>query len=111
MELKECLQQAVSLNGSDIFIIPGSVMTVKVKGKLVPLTQERLMPADTQKLVEEMYTIANRDTQLLFAGGDDDFSFSVRDLSRFRCNAYRQRGTSAAICAVMSWMLSTRLYT
>ena len=56
MELKECLQQAVSLNGSDIFIIPGSVMTVKVKGKLVPLTQERLMPADTQKLVEEIWS-------------------------------------------------------
>ena len=103
MELKECLQQAVSLNGSDIFIIPGSVMTVKVKGKLVPLTQERLMPADTQKLVEEMYTIANRDTQLLFAG--EAISFSVRDLSRFRCNAYRQRGTSAAICRIVTFGL------
>lgn len=105
MELKECLQEAVRLGGSDIFIIPGSVMTVKVKGQLVALTQERLMPADTQKLVEEMYALANRDTQLLFAAGDDDFSFSVRDLSRFRCNAYRQRGTSAAICRIVTFGL------
>jgi twitching motility protein PilT len=29
--------------------------------------------------------------------GDDDFSFSVRDVGRFRCSAYKQRGSYAAV--------------
>lgn len=105
MELIECLREAVRLGGSDIFIIPGSVMTVKVKGQLVPLSSERLLPADTQKLVEEIYGMAQRSTGILFENGDDDFSFAVRELSRFRCNAYRQRGTCAATCRIVTFQL------
>ena len=105
MELTECLREAVEREGSDIFIIPGSVMTVKVKGKLVPLTDEKLMPADTERLVAEMYAMNGRDMKLLYENGDDDFSFAVRDLSRFRCNAYRQRGTCAATCRIVTFDL------
>ena len=105
MELKEMLREAVRLEGSDIFIIPGSVMTVKVKGRLVPLSEGRLSPSDTDRLVGEMYEMAGRDPGLLMQQGDDDFSFAVRDLSRFRCNAYRQRGTSAATCRIVTFDL------
>ena len=105
MGLREYLEKAVSIEGSDIFIIPGSVMTVKVKGKLVPLSEKKLLPADTEELVTEMYDMAHREVRLLDLEGDDDFSFAVRDLSRFRCNAYRQRGTFAATCRIVNFEL------
>ena len=105
MELKEYLKKAVEMEGSDIFIVPGSVMTVKVRGKLVALSDERLLPADTERLVGEMYAMTNRNMDLLYRDGDDDFSFAVRDLSRFRCNAYRQRGTCAATCRIVTFEL------
>ncbi len=101
----ELLQKAVSMGGSDIFIIPGSCASVKVNNELVPLDTIRLLPVDSEKLVEEMYALANRDIKLLNREGDDDFSFAIKDVSRFRCNAYMQRGTVAAICRIVNFEL------
>ena len=101
----ELLQKAVSMGGSDIFIIPGSCATVKVNNELVPLDNNRLLPTDSEKLAEEMYLLAHRDIKLLNREGDDDFSFAIKDVSRFRCNAYMQRGTVAAICRIVNFEL------
>ena len=50
MELTQILQKALEIGGSDIFLIPGSAATAKVKGHLVQLTEEKLLPADTDAL-------------------------------------------------------------
>ena len=105
MGLVDLLKRTVEEGGSDLFIIPGSAPTAKIQGVMTPLSEDRLMPADTEHLVEEMYGLAQRDIHLMDPEGDDDFSFAVRDLSRFRCNAYRQRGSTAAACRVVSFGL------
>lgn len=105
MELIALLKDALARDGSDIFIIPGSPVMVKSHGRMVELTQGRLMPADAEELIRTAYALASRDTSVLDAEGDDDFSFSVRDVSRFRCNTYRQRGTLAATCRVVAFGL------
>ena len=43
--------------------------------------------------------------ELLHRDGDDDFSFSFNRQARFRCNAYKQRGTLAATCRVVTFGL------
>ena len=101
----ELLQKAVQMGGSDVFIIPGSCVTVKVQNDFVNLTEERLLPADTEQLVQQMYELAHRNIALLDREGDDDFSFAIVNVSRFRCNAYRQRGTIAAICRIVNFEL------
>ena len=105
MELVDILRRAVELGGSDIFVVPGSSVLVKVDNNMVPLTQEKLLPKDTEALVGCMYEIARRDYNLLERDGDDDFSFAILDVSRFRCNAYKQRGTVAAICRIVNFEL------
>ena len=105
MELAALLKQAVSMGGSDIFIIPGSGLVVKVNGEMKPLADERLMTADTETLVRKMYELAHRDFEILEREGDDDFSFAILDVSRFRCNAYRQRGSVAAVCRIVNFEL------
>ena len=105
VSMVEMLQKAVKMGGSDIFIIPGSSAMVKVNNELVPLNDGRLLPADSEKLVEQMYELAHRDIKLLSREGDDDFSFAIKDVSRFRCNAYMQRGTIAAICRIVNFEL------
>ena len=97
MGLVEMLEKAVKMGGSDIFFIPGAPVEVKVNNDMIPLTDERLMPDSSKELVDEMYQLARRDPDLLSKDGDDDFSFAIINVSRFRCNAYRQRGTVAAI--------------
>ena len=105
MELRELLKKAYDLDGSDIFIVPGARVTCKVKGQMVPLSEEIYKPDDTAKLVREAYDLAKRDIKRLNEEGDDDFSFSLAGLSRFRCNAYFQRGTMAATCRMVAFGL------
>lgn len=106
MELSRILEQALTLSASDIFIVTGSPVTAKVRGEFVPLTQEKVMPADAENLIRETYKMANdRDVDELMKNGDDDFSFSLVRKSRFRCNAYRQRGTVAATYRVVNFGL------
>ena len=101
----ELLRRAVEMGGSDVFVIPGSGVTVKAHDSFVKLTDDRLKPEDTERLVREMYGLAHRDFSLLDRQGDDDFSFALLNVSRFRCNAYRQRGTIAAICRIVKFEL------
>ena len=103
MGLVEMLEKAVKMGGSDIFFIPGAPVEVKVNNDMIPLTDERLMPDSSKELVDEMYQLARRDPDLLSKDGDDDFSFAIINVSRFRCNAYRQRGTVAAICRIINF--------
>ena len=99
------LKKAVAVGGSDVFIVPGAEVTVKVNGHMEKLTAEKMAPADTERLIREMYALAHRDITLLDREGDDDFSFAILNVSRFRCNAYRQRGTLACTCRIVNFEL------
>ena len=105
MGLTEMLKQAVALGGSDVFFVPGASVMVKVSGDMRPLSEGRLSPQDSEALVQAMYALAGRDLANLERGGDDDFSFAILNVSRFRCNAYRQRGSVAAICRIVNFEL------
>lgn len=64
------------------------------------------MPYDTKQILECIYQMANnRDLNRLLNTGDDDFSFSIPGLSRFRINAYKQRGSLAAVIRVIAFRL------
>ena len=88
----EFLSKAADLHASDIFIIAGRPLSIKTDGRLSTYG-DRLMPEQTSEILEAIYQMANnRDISRLHNTGDDDFSFSIPGLSRFRINAYKQRG-------------------
>ena len=106
MELYEILKRTLDMGGSDIFIIPGSPVMAKVNGRMVTLEEGRIMPDRSRELISQTYEFArNRDLNLLLENGDDDFSFSLEKLCRFRCNAYQQRGTLAATYRIVTFGL------
>ena len=105
MGLIDLLRHTAELRGSDLFLVPGAPATAKVKGEFLPLTEQRLLPPDTEELVHEAYQLAHRDESSLERNSDDDFSFAVRDLSRFRCSVYHQRGTLAATLRLVAFGL------
>lgn len=99
------LKSAAEQHASDIFIVAGRPLCTKVNGKFFN-SGEILSPDDTEKLVREIYSLAsNRDIRKLLENGDDDFSFSIAGLSRFRVNTYRQRGSLAAVIRVIAFEL------
>lgn len=101
--LMEYLQKAVSDHASDIFVVAGVPVTAKIDGKMHSLKEQRLLPPDTLELINDIYSAAQRSNQYLFDRGDDDFSFAVAGMARFRVNTYRQRGSYAAVIRVVSF--------
>lgn len=101
--LDDILRKALEYKGSDVFIVPGSQIMTKASGKMIPITEARALPNDISILVDRAYELAGRTRETLHEEGDDDFSFAVRDLSRFRCNTYRQRGSLAMTCRVVAF--------
>lgn len=106
MNLTKILQQAVTQKATDIFIIAGKPITIKVYSKLLFLDDTPLKPNDTEILIKEIYSYSeHHNINKLIEHGDDDFPFSIAGLSRFRVNAYKQRGSYAAVIRVISFTL------
>ena len=101
MTLYEILNQATLTGASDIFLIAGLPVTYKVKGAQKRVGEGFLKPADILPFVDEIYEKAHRDKTNFDKGTDDDFSFSIHDLGRFRVNVFRQRGSVAAVIRVI----------
>ena len=76
---------------------------MKKDGAIVPVSENRLMPDDSETLVRELYDIAERSIERCLTVGDDDFSLSVTGMARFRVNTYRQRGSLAAVIRIVSF--------
>lgn len=103
-ELISYLEQAVANSASDLFIVAGGPVSCKIDKKLIPAQgASRLLPEDTKALIAELYQRAQRDMTAYLQRGDDDFSFAVPGLARFRVNAYRQRGSLAAVVRVVAF--------
>ena len=105
MNINEILQQAVLQEASDIFIIAGLPVTYKCKGQQIRSQTDRLVPATIKPLIDEIYEISARDRSNYEKGIDDDFSFSISSLGRFRVNIFRQRGSLAAVIRVIKFGL------
>lgn len=103
MEIIEYLEHAVADHASDLFIIAGGSVSIKLEGHLQPISQERLLPPKTKSLITEIYELAERPMEHYLQNGDDDFAFAIPGLARFRVNAYRQRGSLAAVVRIVSF--------
>ncbi|MCL1843196.1 MAG: PilT/PilU family type 4a pilus ATPase [Defluviitaleaceae bacterium] len=90
------LRQASEHNASDIYIVAGRSVTMKVTGRLVSADKDILTPSDSLALVGEVYRLNNRSLERLECG-DDDFAIGIEGIGRFRVNAYRQRFSYAAV--------------
>ena len=105
MTILEILQQAVNSDASDIFLVAGVPVTFKCKGQQRRLEGDNLMPDTIEALVEQIYEISRRDRKNFDSRSDDDFSFAISGLGRFRVNVYRQRGSVAAVIRVIKFGL------
>ena len=106
MDCPTILRQAVDRRASDIFIVAGTPLTIKINGEMIQLDDQRLTPAMTEALIQEIFKLSqNRTMDRLHQTGEDDFSFSLSQMGRFRVNVYRQRGSLAAVLRVVRFVL------
>ena len=106
MNIEEFLTLAAKEEASDLFIVAGLPLTMKVNGVMRRINEEKMMPQDTEKIIREIYEKAlDRDINQLLKTGDDDFSFAIPGVSRFRVSAYKQRGALSAVIRVITFQL------
>lgn len=105
MDIQEILRQASEQDASDIFLVAGLPVTIKCKGRQQRTGDSMLMPDETQTLIDQIYAFCGREKTRVAQGLDDDFSFAVRGMGRFRVNVFRQRGSMAAVIRLIQFGL------
>lgn len=104
-ELMDYLRRAAADQASDLFLVAGGYVSEKLDGQLVSISEEKIFPPETETYIREIYTIAKRSIDHYETAGDDDFSFAIPGLARFRVNAYRQRGSMAAVIRIVAFTI------
>ena len=98
--IEQVLRTAVEAGASDVHITVGVPPKMRVNGRLIEMQFERMLPADTAEL---LYSIMNEDQKRMFEEkGEHDFSYALRELGRYRVNAFKQRGTCAMALRLVS---------
>jgi twitching motility protein PilT len=94
VNLHQLLKTMIEKGASDLHITTGSAPLLRIDGQIVPLRLPPLTPIDTKQLI---YAILTEEQKVAFEKNNElDLSFGVKNLSRFRCNVFMQRGALAA---------------
>ncbi len=97
--MHDLLRMMVQKNGSDLFITAGAVPSIKVDGEMTPLSNQALSPQHTQVLVG---SIMNDKQRAEFEEQQEcNFAISLPGVSRFRVNAFTQRGSVGVVLRVI----------
>lgn len=97
------LTKAVEDDVTDVYIIGGLPLTTKINGKQHRLATDPLTPEQCEDLIRDIYKIAEIEHADLVR--DDDFSFAIKTVGRFRVNVFMQRGSWAAVVRVIKFGL------
>ena len=89
---------------SDLIFSPGRPPQVELSGQLVPVKVEglpMLTPDHTAQIATDLIGKNKMAVEKLKEEGSCDLSYSLRGMSRFRVNIFKQRGTCAIVMRVI----------
>jgi twitching motility protein PilT len=94
VDMKYLVRALIKYSASDLHLKVGRPPLYRINGKVIPAKMPELTPEQAEQIIHGILTPA----QLidLEKKRQVDMSFRVKDLGRFRCNVYYQRGTIAA---------------
>jgi twitching motility protein PilT len=96
-DLQFCLHYLIEHGGSDLHLKVPSAPVIRVDGSMNPIDGlAPLTPEDTERAVHEMLGDPTK-LQEFNEEGEVDFAYSIPGLARFRCNAFRQRGSVSVV--------------
>lgn len=93
MKINEILVEAIQRKASDIHITVGVPVMIRVRGELQRLNHEVITPSRAKELTESM--IPTEQHSQFHQQYQLDFSYEIEKVSRFRVNAYYQKGQMA----------------
>ncbi|MCR5310426.1 MAG: type IV pilus twitching motility protein PilT [Lachnospiraceae bacterium] len=91
--ISEILRTAKIAGASDVHLTVGIPPKMRVNGDLLSMDYPKVLPPDTEAVAQE---VMNEKQRAIFdERGEYDMSFAIRDLGRYRVNAFHQRGSIA----------------
>jgi len=94
MDIKQLLQLAIEKNASDLHIVVGVPPNIRVDGELKVVPNEEIVsPQFVEKVATDVLTAEQ--LERFKVNKELDFSLAYSERSRFRVNAYTQKGTYA----------------
>jgi len=105
MNLRELLGEMIEKGASDLHLSAGVPPVIRIDGQIHHVGDDRVTPELARQMA---YSVMNEDQRSRFEKTKElDFSFGIPNLSRFRCNAFMQRGVvSIAIRQIPFQILS-----
>ena len=95
MDFDSLLKLMVHKNGSDLFITAGVAPSLKINGKLTPVTQATLTPTQAEEIVTSIMSPAQRED--FEKHNECNFAISASGIGRFRVSAFRQRNHAGMV--------------
>jgi len=95
MEFEKLLRLMMEKGASDLFITAGMPPSMKLNGRLVPVTRNPLSPEQTR---ETVFSVMNEQQRREFAASHEcNFAISARGIGRFRVSAFYQRNLAGMV--------------
>ncbi|MEG0829479.1 MAG: PilT/PilU family type 4a pilus ATPase [Anaerovoracaceae bacterium] len=105
-DITEALKMATVKKASDVFIIAGRPLGLKINNKIENFSSEIIRSSEAEGLIADIYALAgNRNFERVKTTGDDDFSLAIPGVARYRASVYKQRGSLAAVIRVIPFNL------
>ncbi len=95
MDFEKLLRLMVEKGGSDLFITAGVPPSIKINGKIMPVTKTALTPEQTRETVLGCMTDDQRET--FQQHHECNFAISARGIGRFRVSAFYQRNLAGMV--------------
>lgn len=95
MDFERLLSFMVEKGASDLFITAGVPPSVKLNGKVVPVTTSPLSPEQTRETV--LSVMNERQRKEFIETKELNFAISARGIGRFRCSAFYQRNLAGMV--------------
>jgi len=106
MHVNDLLKIAVESGASDLHLKGGSVPIMRVRGTLIPATEEKRL--DHEDVVAMGAAIMSTSQREKFKDAQEvDLAYSIPGLGRFRCNVFQQRGTVGLVLRVIPMKIRT----
>lgn len=97
--MHDLLRTMVKKEGSDLFITAGAVPSIKIDGNMIALSNQTLSHKHTQMLVSAVMN--DRQRAEFEQTQECNFAISLSGFSRFRVNAFTQRGSVGMVLRVI----------
>jgi twitching motility protein PilT len=105
-KVKSLLLLVAQQGASDIHFVVGRYPTLRIDGKLQPISKEKMLTAEDTKAISKVFLNEEKEKELT-GTGETGFSYNFENKARFRVNIFFQKGTISIVMRLVQTKIRT----